>query len=105
MLRDGGKCLYCGQRFDSQELTLDHVIPRSRGGPNSWSNLVSCCKKDNLRKADRTPEEAGMKLIRRPLPQTVHTSRWLLKTLGKEVEEWGLYLWSNSEGDKRFAFN
>ena len=105
ILRDGERCLYCGEKFKPQDLTLDHVIPKSRGGDNSWTNLVSCCRVDNHRKADRTPEEAGMKLIRRPLPQTVHTSRWLLKTLGAEVNEWGPYLWSNSEGDKRFAFN
>jgi len=104
MLRDGGKCLYCGQRFDSQELTLDHVIPRSRGGPNSWSNLVSCCKKDNLRKGDRTPEEAGMKLIHKPLPQTVHTPRFLLRTLGAEIAEWGEFLWTNNKGDTRYQF-
>lgn len=104
LLRDGGRCQYCGQRFESSELTLDHVVPRSRGGKNEWSNLVTACKKDNHRKADRTPEEAGMQLLRRPLPQTIHTPRFLLRSLGAEVNEWGPYLFSDSEGDKRFAF-
>jgi 5-methylcytosine-specific restriction endonuclease McrA len=104
ILRDGSRCQYCGDRFESSELTLDHVIPRSRGGRNEWSNLVAACKKDNHRKADRTPEEAGMKLLRRPLPQTIHTPRFLLRSLGLEVNEWGPYLYQDSEGDKRFSF-
>jgi 5-methylcytosine-specific restriction endonuclease McrA len=104
ILRDGEKCLYCGQKFNPQELTLDHVIPKSRGGDNSWMNLVSCCKDDNHRKGNRTPEEAGMKLLRRPLPQTVHTSRWLLRTLGNEVKEWEPFLFFNSRGESRLQF-
>jgi 5-methylcytosine-specific restriction endonuclease McrA len=104
-LRDGGRCMYCGERFRSRELTLDHVIPKSRGGRNEWSNLVACCPRDNHRKSDRTPEEAGMKLIHRPLPQTVHTPRFLLRSMGMEINEWGPYLFVDSEGDKKFAFN
>ncbi|WP_448518303.1 HNH endonuclease [Rhodoflexus sp.] len=57
--RDGGRCLYCGSRED---LTLDHVLPRSRGGKTTWTNLVTACKKCNARKGDYTPEEAGMPL-------------------------------------------
>jgi 5-methylcytosine-specific restriction endonuclease McrA len=104
-LRDGERCMYCGERFKTSELTLDHIIPKSRGGSPSWSNLVSCCAKDNHRKADRTPEEAGMKLLRRPLPQSIHTPRFLLRSLGAEVNEWGPFLFTDSEGDKRYAFN
>jgi 5-methylcytosine-specific restriction endonuclease McrA len=103
ILRDGSRCMYCGVR--SENLTLDHVIPKSRGGRNTWDNLVACCPKDNHRKGDKTPEEAGMKLIRRPLPQSIHTPRFLLRSLGAEVEEWGRFLYQNSEGDKRFQFN
>ena len=55
--RDGNKCVYCGSKKD---LSLDHVIPQSRGGRDSWENLVTCCKKCNSKKADRTPVEAGM---------------------------------------------
>ncbi len=63
--RDDQRCQYCGQRaFD---LTLDHVVPRSRGGPTSWENVVACCRACNARKRDRTPEEAQMALRRRPV--------------------------------------
>lgn len=103
LLRDGGRCMYCGQKSD--ELTLDHVIPRSRGGRNTWENLAACCKKDNHRKGDRTPDEAGMSLIHRPLPQTIHTPRFVLRSMGLEVNEWSRYLWADSEGEKKFAFN
>ena len=105
-LRDGERCLYCGERFKTSELTLDHVLPKSRGGDGSWSNLVSCCQRDNHRKGDRTPEEAGMKLIHRPLPQNIHTPRFLLRSMGMDIDEsWSKFLWVNSEGDKRYAFN
>ncbi len=65
-VRDQFTCQYCGQRFSSRDLTFDHVVPRSRGGQASWGNIVACCQQDNLRKANRTPREAGMKLIRPP---------------------------------------
>jgi hypothetical protein len=65
--RDSHRCQYCGLKFHGSELTLDHVIPRAQGGKNSWENLVACCRRDNHRKADRTPEEAEMPLLRRPL--------------------------------------
>jgi hypothetical protein len=102
-IRDGHKCMYCGHSFVGQELTLDHVIPRSKGGKNEWGNLVAACGKCNHRKADRTPEEAGMQLLRKPLPANIHTPRFVLKALGSEVQEWGRYLYSDSEGDQRFA--
>lgn len=101
--RDGHRCQYCGQRFESAALTLDHVVPRSRDGKNEWSNLVAACHKCNHKKADRTPEEAEMKLLRRPLPQTIHTPRFILKALGSEVNEWSRYLYADSEGDRRFV--
>lgn len=64
--RDKNHCQYCGKRFSTSELSLDHVVPRSRGGDASWENLVCSCLKCNVRKGGRTPEEAGMKLITRP---------------------------------------
>ena len=57
--RDGHKCGYCESK---ENLTLDHILPRSRGGGNSWENLVTCCTRCNGKKDDRTPAEAGMKL-------------------------------------------
>lgn len=101
--RDGYRCGYCGHKFRAEELTLDHVIPKSRGGSGSWENLVSACGGCNRRKDNRTPEEAGMPLLHRPLPITVHTSRMLLRSLGSEVSEWRKYLWHDNEGDRRFA--
>jgi 5-methylcytosine-specific restriction endonuclease McrA len=62
--RDDHTCQYCGVR--SHDLTLDHVHPRSRGGPTSWTNVVACCRRCNATKRDRTPQEAGMVLRRRP---------------------------------------
>jgi 5-methylcytosine-specific restriction endonuclease McrA len=64
--RDKNACQYCGKRFAKSDLTLDHVVPRSKGGIDSWDNLVLACVRCNVRKANRTPDEAGMPLIRRP---------------------------------------
>jgi len=62
--RDGWACVYCGRK--TRDLTLDHVLPRHRGGGHSWENLVSACKPCNHRKAGRTPEEARMAMRREP---------------------------------------
>lgn len=64
--RDGNTCQYCGRRLPRTELNLDHVKPRSRGGLSTWENVVCSCHTCNRRKGGRTPEEAGMLLIRRP---------------------------------------
>lgn len=71
-LRDRNTCQYCGRRFAKHELTIDHVIPRSRGGIDAWENLVLACLSCNTRKKNRTPEEAKMPLLRRPF-----APRWL----------------------------
>ncbi len=69
--RDGNRCQYCGKRFPTNELSLDHVLPRSRGGQATWENIVCACLKCNVRKGGRTPWEAGMRLIREPVqPRT-----------------------------------
>jgi len=65
-LRDEHRCQYCGRVFGSHQLSLDHVLPRSRGGKSSWDNIVSACLKCNVRKGNRTPQEAGMKLYCKP---------------------------------------
>lgn len=64
--RDGHLCLYCGQPFAAHDLTRDHVIPVSRGGADSWANVVSACRSCNQRKNDRTPAEWGVELIAVP---------------------------------------
>lgn len=63
MRRDRGRCQYCGSR---DRLTIDHVFPKSRGGKDTWENLVAACVPCNNRKGDRTPEEAGYELARKP---------------------------------------
>ncbi len=64
--RDGNTCQYCGRRFSRTDLNLDHVVPRSRGGLSTWENIVCSCHTCNRRKGGRTPDEAGMHLVRRP---------------------------------------
>ena len=66
LIRDNLRCQYCGKKFPPHELTVDHVIPKSRYGKISWDNLVACCSDCNRRKGDRTPSEANMRLIREP---------------------------------------
>ena len=65
--RDSNRCQYCGRTFATKELTLDHIKPRVQGGGNSWTNLVCACVKCNARKGGRTPEQAGIRLIRVPV--------------------------------------
>ncbi|MBU6410943.1 MAG: HNH endonuclease [Verrucomicrobia bacterium] len=64
--RDKNICQYCGRVFDRKDLNLDHVIPRDRGGPTTWENIVCSCVECNTQKANRTPQEAGLHLIRKP---------------------------------------
>jgi 5-methylcytosine-specific restriction endonuclease McrA len=92
LMRDRYTCQYCHKTLPSGELTLDHVIPRSRAGESAWENLVACCHHCNNRKGNRTPEEAGMKLARAPRPFSLHTSRHLMRLLGKSDEQWRKYL-------------
>jgi 5-methylcytosine-specific restriction endonuclease McrA len=66
-LRDENRCQYCGTRFPTQQLSLDHVTPRSRGGLTNWENIVCACLRCNVRKGGRTPFEAGMKLFKKPV--------------------------------------
>lgn len=92
-IRDGYRCQYCGMEFPARELTLDHVVPSSRGGPSRWENLVACCKSCNHRKGNRTPDEAGMKVLRIPRPLTIHTSRGMLRLAGHTEAAWRKYLY------------
>ena len=69
-LRDRNRCQYCDKRFPQSELSLDHVVPRSRGGQATWDNIVCACLKCNVRKGGRTPHEAGMQLQTQPRKPT-----------------------------------
>jgi 5-methylcytosine-specific restriction endonuclease McrA len=88
--RDGYACVYCGKR---DSLTLDHVLPRSRGGRDSWDNLVTACQKCNTEKGDRTPEEAEMVL--RHMPFRPSFIMYLRDFHGKVLDEWRPYLLMN----------
>lgn len=83
--RDKNRCQYCGEIFDRDELNLDHVIPRDRGGKMTWENIVCSCIPCNTKKGNRTPQEAAMRLIRKP-----QRPRWrptLHMNFSKNVEE------------------
>lgn len=100
-LRDRFTCQYCGQRFATHDLTFDHVIPRSRGGMTTWLNVVAACGACNLVKANRTPHEASMPLIRRP----IQPSSTQLQSVGRAFppnylhESWRDFLYWDSELD------
>ena len=87
--RDGYMCQYCGCRPGSEELTIDHVVPRSRGGLSSWLNCVLACIDCNTRKANRTPEQAGM-----PLRGAPTRPMWnpLYAPHGVRIESWSKFV-------------
>jgi len=64
--RDSNRCQYCGKKFSTTELSLDHVLPKSQGGKTTWDNIVCCCVRCNVKKGGRTPEQAHMHLIVKP---------------------------------------
>ena len=84
--RDDHRCQYCGATADS----IDHVMPRSRGGLHVWENVAAACRRCNLDKRDRTPEEAGMRLARPPLAPRELT--WVTISVGRVPEVWKPYL-------------
>jgi 5-methylcytosine-specific restriction endonuclease McrA len=89
--RDGNRCQYCGRKFPTSELSLDHVIPRSRGGDTTWENIVCSCVKCNVKKGGRTPHEAHMNLVR--LPVKPKRSPLLSLKLGNpKYESWKTFL-------------
>lgn len=66
LARDGHRCQYCRRNLPNSQLSLDHVLPRSRGGETTWENIVCCCVTCNVKKGGRTPKEARMKLLTKP---------------------------------------
>jgi 5-methylcytosine-specific restriction endonuclease McrA len=92
LLRDRNTCQYCGTVLGPSELTLDHVMPRSRGGNSSWENLVTCCHPCNRRKGNQMPHEARMKLMREPRSFNLHTSRHIMRLMGRSDDKWRKYL-------------
>jgi len=95
--RDRYRCQYCGKAFPGEELTYDHILPKSRGGRTVWENIVTCCVACNRNKGGRTPQEANMTLVREPTrPTWVPAIRITIRF--KEVPEtWRDYIYWNVE--------
>ena len=89
--RDGGRCQYTGESLAPGEGNVDHVVPRSRGGATSWENCVLASRSVNSRKADKTPKEAGLKLISEPKePRQMPVTFFLKNTHG--IDDWNIFL-------------
>lgn len=89
--RDGGVCQYTGKKLAREEGNIDHIMPRSRGGKTTWDNCVLADKRINSRKADRTPEEVGLKLVRKPSPpREMPATYYIRNTHG--VQDWEMFL-------------
>jgi 5-methylcytosine-specific restriction endonuclease McrA len=89
--RDNNSCQYCGKRFPTSELSLDHIVPRSRGGDTTWENIVCACVACNVRKGGRTPQEARMALVRRPA-KPKRSPLVTLKLGNPKYESWKSFL-------------
>lgn len=96
--RDGYSCQYCNHKLPASQLTYDHVVPVALGGNKSWENIVTSCVKCNRKKGNRSPEEAGLKLLKHPkapygFPHRVHYLLWE----SRAPESWKDYIfWSHS---------
>jgi len=90
-IRDGGICQYTGKKLTPNEGNIDHVIPRSRGGSSTWTNCVLSHKDVNAEKADRTPHEAGLKLLRSPKEPRSLPTTFYIKNKHK-IKEWNIFL-------------
>lgn len=90
-MRDGWTCQYCGIKKSTRELTFDHVVPRAHGGPTNWTNIVTACRPCNHEKEDRTPEQAKMKLLKRPEEPKWLPAQMMIK-LKKLPQEWMPYI-------------
>jgi 5-methylcytosine-specific restriction endonuclease McrA len=98
LLRDRNSCQYCSVVLTAGELTLDHVIPRSRGGLSTWENLVACCHSCNRRKGNQMLHEmTEMRLLREPRPFSLHTSRHIMRMIGSADAAWRKYLYFEAE--------
>jgi 5-methylcytosine-specific restriction endonuclease McrA len=89
--RDNNQCQYCGKKFPTSELSLDHVVPRSQGGASTWENIVCACVSCNVRKGGRTPKEANMHLIRKP-EKPKRSPMLNLKLTNRKYQSWKSFL-------------
>ena len=92
LARDGHRCQYCGKKGTAFDLTIDHILPGSRGGTTSPENLVAACFACNQRKGDRTPEEARMPLLKNPAALIYGIDRQILCHQAESHPEWRRYL-------------
>ena len=89
--RDKRVCQYCGNTFPEHKLTLDHVTPRSKGGPKTWENIVTCCKSCNQKKGDKLPHQANMRPLTQPSVPSMNSFR-VLESKENIPEKWYPYL-------------
>jgi 5-methylcytosine-specific restriction endonuclease McrA len=101
--RDRYRCQYCGKKGTAFDLTLDHVMPRSRGGKTIAENLVAACQTCNNRKGDRTPEEARMPLLMNPAALYYGLERTALQQAAEARPEWRKYLFLGDEQEAQVA--
>lgn len=97
--RDDHRCQYCTRRLPPAQLTFDHVIPVARGGQKGWDNIVTCCIPCNRRKGDRTPEEVGFRLLRRPRRPPALPALSLGLSPHRAPESWRDYLFWDAAWD------
>lgn len=95
--RDGFRCQYCGHEHDTEDLTFDHVLPASRGGPRTWENIVTACVGCNKKKDNRTPAEAGMRLLRQPRKPQASPVFHLSIGIRSAPQSWRDFLYWNVE--------
>lgn len=96
-VRDNHECQYCGGAFKSEDLTFDHVIPVAQGGRKSWDNIVTACVPCNRRKGNRTPQEAGVRLLRAPRKPAPSPIFRVTLGLRKTPDSWRNWLYWNAE--------
>lgn len=99
--RDNYTCQYCGERLPIGDLTYDHVLPRSMGGKTEWNNIVSCCTDCNQAKSNRTPEQAKMKLIRKPIQPVDLPSIVIPISRTNVPDAWREFLWWTGSLDEK----
>jgi 5-methylcytosine-specific restriction endonuclease McrA len=98
--RDKYTCQYCGVRYSIGELTYDHVVPRAQGGTTTWTNIVTCCESCNRRKANRTPGQAGMRLLKTPVQPTATPVLVVAVSRESVPDAWRDYLYWTSALDE-----
>jgi 5-methylcytosine-specific restriction endonuclease McrA len=106
LVRDGFRCQYTGRIVSASEATIDHVFPASRGGKLTWENAVISCIEANRRKADRTPEEAGMKLLRSPRKpewSPIYSRFSRLTSASKVPQSWRNFISEKWDADTRLS--